>query len=102
MTGTPFLLALGDVNPFTTVASGDSVFTILHHGDDPARPTRVGEYFLEKDSIQLSPATPGRAGWRTMYDGTKGQLRVAPMPSGWEKTSALTFRRAGVDAPDSE
>lgn len=104
MTGTPFLLALGETNPFTTVAGADTVFTILHHGDDPVRPTRAGEYFLEQDSIQLSPAAPDKAGWRVMYNGLKGgQLGVWPMPPDWGKqASALVFRRAGTDAPDSD
>ncbi len=102
VTGTPALLALGDTNPFTGTANSDTVFTILHHGDDPAKPSRLGEYFLEKDSVQLSPATPGRAGWRAMYDGTKQLLRVAPMPQGWEKTSALVLRRAGPEAAPGE
>jgi len=102
VTGTPALLQLGDTNPFNSVANADTVFTIHHHGDDPARPSRLGEYFLEADSVQLTPAGAGRAGWRAMYDNTKAQLRVAAMPQGWVKTSALALRRIGVDAPDSD
>lgn len=103
MTGTPFLLALGETNPFTKVAGPDTIFTILHHGDDPERPARAGAYFLEQDSIQLSPATPGKAGWHVMYNGLKGgQLGVWPMPDWGRQASALVFRRVGTDAPDSE
>ncbi len=39
-----------------------SEFVVLHHGDNPQAPGRMGEYFLEADSIQFMTGTPGAPG----------------------------------------
>lgn len=45
----------------TTTGSGFhySQFKVLHPGDNPQTPGRIGEYFLEADPIQFITATPG-------------------------------------------
>jgi hypothetical protein len=51
-------------------------FVILHAGDDPKSPTRIGAYFNEGDSIAFAAAPLGRDGW-LMPHTIGGRLQLA-------------------------
>ena len=45
--------------PLVNNVAAAGSFTVLHSGDAPAAPRRLGEYFLEADMVQFVTGQPG-------------------------------------------
>ncbi len=73
-------------------AAQATTFSLLHHGDNPQAPSRLGEFFLEPDKLILMtgrPGAPNRSSTSTRARGGWRRRATTPAPARRAQPEAL-------------